>query len=897
MIDKKNIYKSHLIVHTHWDREWYESMELYRFRLIKVFERLKKIFASDAPAYHSFFLDGQTVVLDDYLEVRKEDEQLIREWVKSGRLRIGPFHTLLDEQLVSGESYIRNLIIGLATVEEYGGTAKTAYFPDNFGHISQTPQILKGFDIDVAVIMRGIEKDENTPPEGYWKGADGSKVKALLLLCGYGSICGCDPGNENSFKHALNSIDDLKKRTKFNTLLLMHGIDHSLPQSDIQGVIDTLQKIDPEVEIAHSDFESYVAAIPWKKVEYEICGEQIKTPFLDGTFSSRMALKIMNRESENMLTGYAEPLSALAWLEGADYPAQDLKRAWRHLTQSHIHDSITGCHSDSVADDMRNRLFKSFEMGKFIAERGMDNLAGETYDYQNPAESKIISIFNPSPFERSEVVRMDIFLPPETDLIRSIRVTRGGESYEAAIVAIEEVCWPLRSDYSIPNRILHKRLTIEFGPVKLAPFTSNNFNYELKVDETVGDNFLNAITAGSEHEKSQVDIIHRGGNVLENEFVKLEVFQDATIDVTDKQSGNCFEEFHRIEVEMDSGNLYVFAPLLKRTRYYLTPTSISLEEDLPTSASIKVTGHIDAPAGIAPDMTPLEKKARCLVDVVITLKKGDPVIHFKTKLDSALKQVCLRTVFDSGLKNAVNHVNTPFDIVERPPLSDKYICVDKRQTSSDVNRYCALNFTSITDGENGFALLNRGLPEYTFHKDGIMTLTLLRSSNLIYGTGKTDFPLKEFPSEGGFELGRHEREYGLLLHSGSLIESERVTSALAYNSPIRPRLHATPPSSPFGMRFNTHSIIFSALKLSENGECLVLRFYNALAKEQTAEIAFDRELLKAFSCRIDETINYEIEVDKGKRVKINVKAKEIITLKLFFRRTEKNTNKNVSSPT
>src|SRR3712207_503446 len=51
----------HVVPHTHWDCEWYRPFEAYRFRLV---ETLDGLLAADLPY---FLLDGQTVVLDDYL--------------------------------------------------------------------------------------------------------------------------------------------------------------------------------------------------------------------------------------------------------------------------------------------------------------------------------------------------------------------------------------------------------------------------------------------------------------------------------------------------------------------------------------------------------------------------------------------------------------------------------------------------------------------------------------------------------------------------------------------------------------------------------------------------------------------------------------------------------------
>ncbi|MDG0810244.1 glycoside hydrolase family 38 N-terminal domain-containing protein [Cohnella rhizosphaerae] len=97
----------HLVSHTHWDREWYLPFETFRFRLVGLIDRLLDTMERQ-PGYR-FHLDGQTIVLEDYLELRPERRDALKRLVSEGRLSIGPWYVLMDEFLVSGESILRNL--------------------------------------------------------------------------------------------------------------------------------------------------------------------------------------------------------------------------------------------------------------------------------------------------------------------------------------------------------------------------------------------------------------------------------------------------------------------------------------------------------------------------------------------------------------------------------------------------------------------------------------------------------------------------------------------------------------------------------------------------------------------------------------------------------------------
>ncbi len=163
------------VSHTHWDREWYQPFQAFRIRLVQLMDKLLEILDRD-PTYRCFMLDGQTIVLEDYLAIRPEQASAIRRQVAAGRLLIGPWYILPDEFLVSPESTIRNLLVGAHIAAAYGGRIDVGNIPDPFGHISQLPQILRGFDIDNAVFWRGVGP---APNEFRWAAPDGSEVLVI----------------------------------------------------------------------------------------------------------------------------------------------------------------------------------------------------------------------------------------------------------------------------------------------------------------------------------------------------------------------------------------------------------------------------------------------------------------------------------------------------------------------------------------------------------------------------------------------------------------------------------------------------------------------------------------------------------------------------------------------
>ena len=147
----------HIISHSHWDREWYLSFESHRMQLVELFDNLFDLFEND-PEFKSFHLDGQTIVLDDYLEIRPENRDKVQGYIDQGKLKIGPFYILQDDYLISSEANVRNTLIGQAECAKWGKSTQIGYFPDTFGNMGQAPQILQKSGIHVAAFGRGVKR-------------------------------------------------------------------------------------------------------------------------------------------------------------------------------------------------------------------------------------------------------------------------------------------------------------------------------------------------------------------------------------------------------------------------------------------------------------------------------------------------------------------------------------------------------------------------------------------------------------------------------------------------------------------------------------------------------------------------------------------------------------------
>ena len=225
-----------VVPHTHWDREWYDPFQVFRLKLVATIDGLLDQMEQDR-SYTHFLLDGQLAVLDDYLEIRPENEDRLRALTSAGRITIGPWYILMDEFLVSGETIIRNLQAGVARGGDFGGVMEVGYLPDMFGHVAQMPQILSLAGFEHAVVWRGVPSAIQRSAFR-WYAPDGSSVRAEYLVAGYGNGAAL-PDDAKALVRRLRSLDE--EFDPFlvpdDPLLLMNGTDHQRPQPWLGRVV------------------------------------------------------------------------------------------------------------------------------------------------------------------------------------------------------------------------------------------------------------------------------------------------------------------------------------------------------------------------------------------------------------------------------------------------------------------------------------------------------------------------------------------------------------------------------------------------------------------------------------------------------------------------------------
>src|SRR5919107_899537 len=425
-------YTFHLIPHTHWDREWYLPQSSFLARLVPALDDLLDRLGSESDS--TFLLDGQTVLLEDYLQVRPERESQVADLVRAGRLQVGPWYVLADELIPSGESLIRNLLVGQSDATRLGGRSDVLYSPDAFGHPAVWPQLAGEFGIRFGVLWRGLGGEAGQERDLYrWRGPDGREVLLYHLPPdGYevGAALPADPERLPRMWSRIRSA--LVERAATHHVAVFVGADHHAAHPAILSLQELLAQLEPGSVFKISRLLDFFAAAAPEAAAVPVISGELRWSYgytwtLQGVHGTRAPLKRRHAEAELSMTAVADPLAALTLGLGGSDRRPVLNHAWRLLLQSEFHDSIGGCTSDSVAKRVEIRLQDARNLADETARLSLNELVGNDPDrvreHPEIAEPQLV-LWNPVPRPRSGVViadlswfRRDVLVGPPGDKV------------------------------------------------------------------------------------------------------------------------------------------------------------------------------------------------------------------------------------------------------------------------------------------------------------------------------------------------------------------------------------------------------------------------------------------------------------------------------------------------
>ena len=871
-INKKS-YRAFIVPHTHWDREWYQTFQQFRIRLIDLINNLIDILKKDK-TFSDFIMDGQTIILEDYLEVHPEKREILKKYITEGRIHVGPWYILPDEFLVSSESIVRNLLLGHKIAFEFGRVMKVGYIPDPFGHISQMPQILRGFGIDNIIFWRGIEYDQSQGNEFIWQGPDGTELFAVHLpKVGYCNAMSLPEDVGQAYKLIKEAIEDLLSRETSKSLLLLNGVDHLEAQPHIPRLAKELNKSFTDIEIKQGNLKEYIdyAKETIKPNLNRVTGEFRSgkdTPIIQSVYSSRMYIKQANERCETLLENWVEPTASLAWMLGKDYPQSLIWTSWKWLLKNHPHDSICGCSIDQVHKEMITRFNWSRQIAQEVINKNLDYITGKIkIDYLNKEELALV-VFNPLPYSIDENVKARIKFTKEINFNRVKVLTTEGEE--------------------IPNQLKgygldHKIIFNPFDSPKFPEVNYADISFTVKDIPACGyKTFIikavNEVRVSKEYETD----IRTGIDYIENKYYKVIAEKDnGTVTIVDKLNNKEFKNFNRFVDGGDAGDEYTYSPPLNDEIIVSRLNNLSIREVGPSEAVLKISGKMMLPVGLKSDRKSRKnKKVECSVESEIKLYSEVQRIEFNTKFDNRASDHRLRVEFPTAIKTNYVYVNGHFDVVKRfIKLSDgegwRESCFKTAHNSG---------FVDINNKEYGLAVLNLGLPEYEiFPENNTIALTLLRCvgwlsrGDLMYRKEEAGPSL---PTPEAQCLGEHVFSYALIPHQGNWDTACISQRTKRYKTKILTRQLENQigdlPSSFSFVQLEGECLEISAIKKSEFENKLVIRVYNPIDRKTMGKIKLGVNVFKVYLGKLDESYGEELPYNNG--VGIVIKPKETKTI-------------------
>ncbi len=700
----------HVVSHTHWDRSWYLPFEQFRLRLVQLIQKLLVLMEKD-PEY-KFCMDGQTLILEDYLEIYPQDLPRIKKLVQRKQLAVGPFYCQPDQFLISGESLIRNMMIGIAQAESFGPVQMEGLLGDNFGHISQLPQLFKGFGIRslFTSATRGIPRDKlkNGWVQRFLAPDDTSSVPAYFFGENYANFYywGFDNFNPEAYptlppdatewsvglaEKKLEEVLKVYREGNLNTsqLFLGNGVDHQEAQPHVPQLIKTLNGSGVrDVILVHSSLEELMDAVLAENAELPELKGPLGDDKLFGTMTSRVYLKQSFARIAATTEMLTEPLLALAdifgqghrafrethhyaftfnpgqnWAGFPFYPQGQIKHLWKLMLQNAPHDDICGCSVDATHQDMENRFKRADEITTLLWQDAFLVLARRLVENEVDDHFPRLVVFNPHPFRTQERLEFKLSMPGVFDPGK-IRLTdeKGAEVDHLLVKAqIKEYPQWDGNDFNRKNMFKGIEATLAINPV-LDPCSFSLF----RVDDR-------AVSASSSVDNSNElpRLTENDGSVeVENTFYHVRIRPDGAFDLRDKELNASWEGLGKLEDVEDAGDGYSFRRLkppapaadLKKMKGALKV----LRHDR-VSTLVEVSLNLELPAGLD-----RENNCRSKETVFSPLKMTYEIFHYRKggkltcEFENRAKDHHLQLFFPTGIDAESFSYDSKFDFASYP---------------------------------------------------------------------------------------------------------------------------------------------------------------------------------------------------------------------------------------
>lgn len=934
MGEKKKM--AYILPHTHWDREWRYPIWQNRWLLVRFMDELLEILEND-PEYSCFLMDGQVIPVLDYLEIRPENRDRIEAQIRAGRLLIGPWFTLPDLYPLDGECLVRNLQKGMRIAAQLGGFSHVAYHSFGWGQTAQFPQIYRQLGFDLLIAAKKVSRDRVPQSEFIWQAPDGTEMLATRLGKEFRAngffyvhipvVHGIDfesedyrldwnkagrlihwaddqRGGQDYFrqdratgyhKEKLHDAmqeawDNMQDSACSDTRLLMYGSDFTTPNHHLTRVIRDSNELFDDIDFEMVRPEAYAEILHREldKQNLPVLRGELRDGPASGcsgnALATRMPIKILNKEAENLLIRKAEPLASMLYLLGEQYPSEFFAKAWDYMLKAHPHDSINGVTQDKSVADTLYRLNQAKEIAEVICLDNASRLAVRIDTSVFRTDDQLILLVNPQSQPVHEVVKLIVDTPQEQSVESFVLQDAEGNSLDVQPLSRHERKTPVNDFDARPWPFYSDRHTVfadtgeipagGYKVLKVVPAAAFSRSQEWWPKQVVSD--------GNE--------LSREPRTLENEFLKVVAEPNGTLTLTDKASGRVIPGLLEFEDTGDTGDYWAhYKPAENRQIYSAgVPADIWLEENGSLSATLAVRLNLTVPHGAEFLHQKLQGCGRrsdletnLTIVSHITLTRGTQSLRIKMRIDNRAENHRLRVLIPTDVQTDFADSCGHFNVDRR---SARPVHNGNNESYPEMQTVPMQRFVDVSDGASGFAVVSNSLTEYELMTDPRRTLalTLFRSvrNRICSETRCTgDFP----DQKGGQLLQPMEFEFALYPHAGNWHEGGVYAEADRLNAEpmafqMTPAGEGTLSLQASLFELSSCDLVLSGIKKTEDRDSVIVRIFNPSQETVSGALYIGATYGKVYETNINEERITEIDlstlsVPPGKIMTIEIERK------------------------
>ena len=839
----------HVVPHSHWDREWYFTIEDSNVLLVENLDFLIALLETDTnfPAYT---FDGQVSVIDEYLKIRPENRERLEALIRNQRLLIGPWYTQTDTLLVSIESIIRNLQYGIQRANKYGHCMNIGYLPDVFGQNSYLPSLFCNCGLEYSLFQRGVYNDQIATGLNFlWRSPDGQSIKTNNIYLGYGPGKFIQP-DKKYLDEKLRPL--LVKLASFEPgdapLLLPSGGDQMLVRPELPQVVDDLNRQAEDYTFSLSTYEQYLQqAWKTKTAPTVISGELVaeeKSRVHHTIGSQRVDIKQKNSALELKLTGQLEPLAVIATQLGLKYQHTWLDSIWTQLFDVHAHDSIGGCNSDETNKTIIDRLDKLSSIADSllnVLKKQISRAIAKAH-----GKSNILTIFNFSATQSLAAHSAVIFSRTPAIELRDF----AGNQIEFSVIEQQRL-----SGGTVVS------VTAAGEQVTAAP---DYYRSELLVKTnlpSIGYKTLEIIELSSSQVAKLSSAEYISPAVIENQNLLLDLV-DGRLRLEHKLSGKIFDNLLIFENSADAGDSYDYSPLANDQTLLFEQCELVAQEIHEHTQILRVKHLLAIPASLS-----ARTAGDCTVNIEVCskleLRAGENFLRVSHQLTNSACDQRLRVLFPA-LNSATSFADQGFSLITRAAENTRLnTWRDNKFAEAPVAIYPFQSICGTCDEAAVFAIFANGLKEYQLLGDGQrLALTLFRSvgllgrDDLLWRPGRASGINNKVVETPDAQLRKRlDFEYALFFDnsgSESILFAEKelyLGQTLSYQTQtlnsfeerldrfMLPQPIDSAPQNFALFTLGNSNVFVSALKCGYDNDSIILRLFNPTTLPQDAELA------------------------------------------------------------